>query len=326
MYHPTTRLLTILELLQAHGTLSGHELAKALEVEERSVRRYIMQLRDMGIPIEGERGRYGSYTLRAGFRLPPMMFNYDEITALMVGLMLMQNLAIPSATAVTSAITKIERVLPESLQLYTEALQHSLTLQGNNFFTGADALSTETLLKLSTAVYQKQQVIIRYSDKKEQVTERAIDPYGIVHHGVSWYLSAHCHLREDLRLFRLERVQSVQLTSQSFTAPEGFNASEHILHVLSALPDMIQFEVMLETDLETAKTVIPPSMGLIKVTEFQTLMRCYSESADWLARFLLQVEFPFYVIQPPTLRDALKALMREIAENLEGKVPGREAD
>src|SRR5688572_130704 len=112
MYNPTLRLLTILEILQSRGEVSGQELAQILEVEERSIRRYIMMLRDIGIPIEGERGRHGGYSLRPGFRLPPMMFNADEITAVMMGLMLMRELGSASSLAVESAAAKIERVLP----------------------------------------------------------------------------------------------------------------------------------------------------------------------------------------------------------------------
>lgn len=75
MYNPTTRLLSVLELLQSREQVSAQELARVLEVEERSVRRYITMLRDIGIPIDSERGRYGGYSLRPGFRLPPLMFN-----------------------------------------------------------------------------------------------------------------------------------------------------------------------------------------------------------------------------------------------------------
>ncbi|MFL5806945.1 MAG: helix-turn-helix transcriptional regulator [Roseiflexaceae bacterium] len=78
MYHPTTRLLTILELLQAHPSLSGEALARRLEVEPRSVRRYIMMLQDMGMPIEAIRGPGGGYQLRPGFKLPPLMFSEEE--------------------------------------------------------------------------------------------------------------------------------------------------------------------------------------------------------------------------------------------------------
>lgn len=77
MYHPTTRVLTILELLQSHLRLSGPELAARLEVDVRTVRRYIVMLQELGIPVEAEPGRYGGYTLRAGFRLPPFICGFD---------------------------------------------------------------------------------------------------------------------------------------------------------------------------------------------------------------------------------------------------------
>src|SRR5688500_11422033 len=74
VYHPTTRVLTVLELLQSQQRISGPELAARLEVDVRTVRRYIAMLQDLGIPIEAEIGRYGGYMLRPGFKLPPLMF------------------------------------------------------------------------------------------------------------------------------------------------------------------------------------------------------------------------------------------------------------
>src|SRR5512138_274480 len=86
MYHPTTRVLTVLELLQSHRRLTGLELAQKLEVNVRTLRRYITMLQELGIPILAERGRYGAYELVAGFKLPPMMFTNEEAVALAIGL------------------------------------------------------------------------------------------------------------------------------------------------------------------------------------------------------------------------------------------------
>src|SRR2546426_571567 len=87
MYHPTTRVLTVLELLQAHRQMSGPRLAERLEVDVRSVRRYITMLQDLGIPIEAERGRYGNYRLLRGLKLPPLMRSEDEALALTLELL-----------------------------------------------------------------------------------------------------------------------------------------------------------------------------------------------------------------------------------------------
>ncbi len=94
MYHPTTRVLAVLELLQARGRMTGAELAQRLEVDIRTLRRYITMLQDLGIPIVAERGRYGAYELGAGFKLPPMMFTNDEALALSIGLLAARHLGL----------------------------------------------------------------------------------------------------------------------------------------------------------------------------------------------------------------------------------------
>src|SRR5258708_9813995 len=78
MPHPTTRVLAVLELLQSHAQIGGAELARRVEVDRRTLRRYIAMLEEMGIPITTEQGRYGGYRLVPGYKLPPMMFTDEE--------------------------------------------------------------------------------------------------------------------------------------------------------------------------------------------------------------------------------------------------------
>ena len=112
MYHPTTRVLAVLALLQAHGRMSGAELANRIEVNVRTLRRYIIMLQDLGIPIEAERGRNGAYVLSAGFKLPPMMFTNEEALALTVGLVSARHLNLADTDrAIESAIAKLPRVV-----------------------------------------------------------------------------------------------------------------------------------------------------------------------------------------------------------------------
>src|SRR4051812_46273377 len=116
-YRPTTRLLSMLELLQARGRIGGPELARRLEVSERTVRRYAAMLQEMGVPVKGERGRYGAYFLRPGYRLPPMMFTDEEALGLTLGLLAARGLGLSGAApAVEGALAKLERVMPEALR------------------------------------------------------------------------------------------------------------------------------------------------------------------------------------------------------------------
>src|SRR5690242_17984693 len=129
MYHPSTRVLTVLELLQSHVELSGIALAARLEVDVRTVRRYVTMLQDLGIPVESRRGRYGAYRLRPGYKLPPLMFSSDEAVGVVLGLVVAQRLEIALTTpAIESALAKILRVLPAGLRERVRALQETLVL------------------------------------------------------------------------------------------------------------------------------------------------------------------------------------------------------
>src|SRR4051794_27455593 len=107
--------------------MSGPELASRLEVDARTVRRYITMLQDLGIPVEAERGRYGAYRLRPGFKLPPLLFTDDEALALTLGLLVSRKMGLTAAApAVEGALAKVERVLPEVLRERIQAVQDTI--------------------------------------------------------------------------------------------------------------------------------------------------------------------------------------------------------
>src|SRR6185503_18786909 len=130
MSQPTTRVLAVLELLQSHGQLSGAELARRLEVDRRTLRRYIATLEEMGIPITTEQGRYGGYRLVPGFKLPPMMFTEDEAQAISLGLLAARGLGLADAApAIESVQAKLDRVLSSAPRKRTlERMRESIAL------------------------------------------------------------------------------------------------------------------------------------------------------------------------------------------------------
>ncbi|MBI1281820.1 MAG: WYL domain-containing protein [Anaerolineaceae bacterium] len=315
MYNPTMRLLTILEVLQSRSEVSGHELAKKLEVEERSIRRYIMMLRDLGIPIEGERGRHGGYSLQKGFRLPPLMFNKEEITAVMLGLMLARELSVTSLPAIESAAAKIERVLPEELQQSADALRDSLIL--DNVQIGVSSVPNESITLFSRAVYEGKCLQITYISSDGTLTDRMIAPYGLVLHARTWYVAAYCYLRQDMRVFRLDRVRLISLAARTFTKPENFDAKGFILGSIIKGSGNYTFEVLFDAPISTVREVIPETMAILESSGSKTLMRCYSDDPYWLARYLVRIELPFTVLQSDELRDALRALANDILATIE---------
>src|SRR5690242_12798822 len=87
MTHPTARVLALLEIFQEGGTHTAVELAERLGVDERTVRRYAEHLRELDVPVESVRGRYGGYRLAPGFRMPPLMLTDEEALAVLLGLL-----------------------------------------------------------------------------------------------------------------------------------------------------------------------------------------------------------------------------------------------
>jgi predicted DNA-binding transcriptional regulator YafY len=308
MYSPTTRLLTVLELLQSKSAVSGPVLAKKLEVDVRSVRRYVTMLRDMGIPVESEAGRFGSYYLRPGFRLPPLMFTNSEILAVVLGLIAARHLGLSRALAVESAAAKIERVLPDALRERARALQDVLTLN----IPISQASSEDIIAIMSLATYQCQQVWMEYHGRSSEKTERVVDSYGVVYHSGFWYCIGYCHLRADIRTFRIDRIGQIKLLETTFTPPTDFDALEYLLTKIATLPDAWFVEALLKTSLSQAQQNVSRATGILEAVEGGVMLRMRAESLGWAARFLVSLGCPFTVIRPAELRDELRRLAQFI--------------
>ena len=312
MYHPTTRLLTILELLQARGTMSGADLATRLEVDRRTVRKYIMMLQDLGIPIESTRGPTGGYHLRPGFKLPPLMLTNDEALAIMLSLMAARRQGIPTEPhLLEGALAKIERVLPDSLRLRLQAVQAAVA------FVPAPATpqpAGETVLRLSTAVQQQQRVHLRYQARAEE-TERLVDPYGVVSHWQQWYLVGWCHLRQAVRVFRLDRISTVSLEKATFTRPADFDSLHYVLEALAMTPRGVLVELFVEMPLLEAQQYIPLGSAIFEEWENGVIVRLYSTDLALTARYLCWLTRPFVIRRPPELRTAVLALAANVTIN-----------
>jgi predicted DNA-binding transcriptional regulator YafY len=314
MYSPTTRLLTLLELLQSRGSVSGPDIAARLEVEVRSVRRYITMLRDMGIPVDSELGRYGSYSLRPGFRLPPLMFTDPEIQAIILGLLAVRQLGLAATPGVESAAAKIERVLPDELRVRMRAIQGVLTIN----MPTHEVIPGDVLSRFSIAAHQHWRLWIEYQgSRQEGTTQREIDVYGLVFHAGYWYSVSYCHLRQDLRSFRLDRVQSVRVLNTPFEPPSDFDALDYLLDSIARISGVWRIKILLKTSMEKARNYIPGDMAILEEVEGGVLMSLYSDGLDWLARFLMRVDIRFKVYEPRELRDRLRQLAQEIIQMVE---------
>jgi predicted DNA-binding transcriptional regulator YafY len=312
VYHPTTRVLTVLELLQARGRLSGPEIAERLEVDLRTVRRYVTMLQDLGIPVEAERGRYGGYRLRPGFRLPPLVLSDDEALAVMLGLLSARQLGlIANASTVEGALAKLQRILPPDVRERVAAVHATLTIDP---VRGPGFPDTATVTTLAAAVHDCRAVRMRYTSARDEVTERRVDPYGLVHVVGRWYAPGYCHLRSDLRLFRLDRIRDVELLGETFARPPLFDPLAFVQEALAAAPDVWHIEAVLDTTLPDARASVPPHEARLEAADAGVVIHLNAECLDAAARYLVRLGWPFVVKQPDELRAVLRALAVQIAD------------
>lgn len=312
MQGPTTRVLALLELLQARGRMSGSQLAQALSVDGRTLRRYIVMLEELGVPISAERGRHGGYQLMAGYKLPPMMFTDDEALALALGLLAARGLGLADAApAVASAQAKLERVMPRQLQQRVRAVDETIALELPRAQAGGD---NAALVTLSAAAQMRQRVHLCYRAPDNAGTSRDFDPYGLAWRGGRWYVVGHCHLRRDVRSFRIDRIEQVRALADTFLRPPDFDALAYLAHSIAKLKRTHGIEVLLHTDLATARRELFDAIGLLEPVDGGVLLSAQADDLDWFARELARLPFGFSVRSPAGLREALAAVGKRLLQ------------
>lgn len=313
MASPTSRLLELLELLQAKPLVTGRELGDRLHVDRRTVRRDVATLQRLGIPVEGERGVGGGYRLRPGYRLPPLMLTEDEATAVVLGLTAARRLALGDADGTEGALAKIHRVLPDALRRRVEALEAALAFTGNAI-TG-EPPAGETVLLLAEVIRRSRRVRLTYRTFEGERTRRELSPYGLVVHAGRWYLAAHDHSRSDLRTFRVDRIRGAEIVDvPAIRSPEGFDALAHVSRSLAQVPWPWEVDVLLDLPVDDARRRIPGTLAELAEEESGTALRMRVSSLDWAASLLAGLGCAFQVRAPAELRVSVAKLSGRLAE------------
>jgi predicted DNA-binding transcriptional regulator YafY len=301
----TDRVLQLLEALQDKPSATGTELARQLNVDVRTVRRDIVALRDLGIPVEGERGRGGSYRIKPGYRVPPLMFTGEEAAAVALGLMAAKRLGIETE----SALTKVRRVLPDRLNRSVESLEQTLGFTGR---IDPEPPDGETLLTLADATRRTRRLKVRYTDSQGETTSREITPWGVVAHNGRWYVAAFDHDRQLPRTIRADRARDLRPAGRGSTPPTGFDATDFVSRSLASVPWQHGVEVLLHTDEPTAAQRFPPTLANLEPTQHGTVLRMRADSLDWAAGLLAGAGCDFTIRNPPELKDSVRKLARRL--------------
>ncbi len=215
MSDTTSRALSLLNLLQTHRHWPGGELADRLGVTERTVRRDVERLRELGYRIESTPGATGGYRLEAGSAVPPLLLTDEEAVAMAIGLRVAAEQRLVGGPETTlTALAKLEQVLPAPLRRRVTALAE--TVQPAGIRTGV-AVSPELLGELALAVRDHERVRFTYTSATDAVTRRRVEPHALAPADRHWYLLCWDLDKDDWRTFRVDRLADVEHTRVLFT-------------------------------------------------------------------------------------------------------------
>ncbi|GAB3388124.1 WYL domain-containing protein [Humibacter soli] len=304
-------MLRLLELLESAGSRTLRELSDDLDVDERTVRRYIDQLRELEIPVESLRGRYGGYRLAAGFRMPPLMLSSDEALAVVLGLLRAHSSPGAHPTAVQTAMSKVRRALPAETARKLDTLLHATAFDEGDPGAIPDA---DVLLTVADAVAHHHPLAVRYGSQHGVATPRTLHPKDLISSAGRWYLTADDIDAEAERTFRVDRIRSARRlpgvlapVARSGAAEtvralvDGFARSERVWRVvLRAQID----EAALRARLPASVAVIEP-FAIPGAEQQWHRVEIHADRLDWLPSVIVSLGCPVLVDGPAELRTLL---------------------
>ena len=215
------RLFEIIQVLRRRSLTRARDLAEQLEVSERTIYRDIRDLISCGVPIEGEAGV--GYVLRGGFDLPPLMFDEQEVEALLLGARIVQSWTDSSlAEAAADVVAKVEAVIPERLRRH---MAETALLAPENHWQEPIEID---LLALREALRSKRKLHLHYRDGEGRETQRHVRPLGLAFYGPVWILAAWCELRVAFRAFRLDRMAALDILEERFRDEPGKTLHDYL--------------------------------------------------------------------------------------------------
>jgi predicted DNA-binding transcriptional regulator YafY len=322
----TDRLFAMVDLLRGNAQLTTQALAEHFGVSERTIRRDLARLQDLEVDVETLPGRGGGVSLSrtSGSLLPALRFTDDEALVLALGLKQAQRTQKAHlAKAAESAFKRLEHVLSDSLSERIDSVLQTLGSDSTEPLA-IDKIESRTMLDISQAVQQRERLEVRYRSHQSGFTYRKLDPYGVVYLNNNWYVAGYCHLRKDVRTFRLDRLEILKPTGETFKPPKNFNAFKTISESLAQapFPGSVLCRVWLQTNLAEASKYIPAYVATLEPGDDGVMLTVMAHS-DWFWRvavYMLEFPFPTQVIAPDGLKEAMKNLAKRANELARGNL------
>ncbi|MFC4547500.1 helix-turn-helix transcriptional regulator [Paenactinomyces guangxiensis] len=309
------RLLSILLLLQVHKQMTTGELAKHLEVSDRTIHRDMEALSSAGFPVYAERGKHGGWKLLDDFQTRIIHLNQSEIPVLFLPLpeKLLKEMGMDKDAK--TAQMKLLSFLPEKVREDAENISQRIYLDTASWHPSIE--NKPFLPVLQTALWQNQKVLLTYMRSDGETRERLVHPLGLVAKGNTWYLVA--SVNDEIRTYRVSRIKDAQLSGETFVRPPQFDLvrywEESSQQFIKRLP---QYHVVVRADPAIVdKLPYPGRFPKIKMLDehdrqgwkkISLQFQIEQEACAYIMGFGKQME----ILQPEELRTKVQRLAKEI--------------
>jgi predicted DNA-binding transcriptional regulator YafY len=306
MANTSARMLRLLSLLQTHRFWPGGELADRLEVSERTLRRDIDRLRELGYPVNASRGVAGGYQLQAGSALPPLLLDDDEAVAIAVGLRTAAGGAVDGIEETSlRALTKVVQVMPRRLRRRVEALG-SYTVPAA--WGGGPTVDPLALTVIAQSCRDDERLRFAYTARDGSQTRRQVEPHRLVSLGRRWYLVAWDVERHDWRTFRVDRLSDPESSGARFRQRDlpGGDAATFVRNQLASVPTRYEVVVTVHAPAADVKHVVRHWGTVTAIDDASCRLVMNVDTFEWPAFVLAVVGAEFEVDAPTELRDYLR--------------------
>lgn len=314
MADTTARALQLLELLQSAQLRTVAELAERLGVDERTVRRDVARLHDLGLPVETLRGRYGGYRLAPGQRVLPLMFSNEEVVAVFLGLARAKAASHEPGIAAQTALSKIKRALPIADAKRIDTLLGVMTRTSQHRGAAPDPA---VMLTLAEAVNLRRVLDVRYLSGDGVPSRRTIHPYGLVAHSDRWYLVAFVIDKQEERTFRVDRIRTARSIPGTFEPPQQ-PVEGRLLDLFADADYRWQVVLRIRETEDNIRAHLPPSVARLERLDRAAEQasadslpwhraEIHAQNLDWLPSVIAALDCEVVIDRPDELRNRVRA-------------------
>ena len=309
----TERLFATILLLQNKPQMTSRDLSEHFNVSRRTIFRDLRALSDSGVPLTYSEG--GGYEILEGYQLPPLMLTAREAATLIVGTEFMKLQSDASLREDADAVAlKIRSVLPREIGEYVDQLSDNTVLDPYWLqAVQAEGGDSGKWYKLSESVASSRKVIMEYFvESREELTQRRVDPLGLVYYTDHWNLIGYDHLRDTIRNFRLDRIQELFVLTEKFERPDGFSLQKYLEQngmSSSTVEVCLHFS---SVAYRLARTSIPAKIEKEEESDSGVIVSFLFDNQNYLTNWLMRFGSDVKVIAPKTLASAHRSAAKQI--------------